>query len=377
MLTILAAMSLAQAPHGAAVLTVSPKWALTVKASLGGRQLNLLFDSGAERTVFPLRSQVRGIGWLRATDSGGGMPYEWMKPPRLDLGGTEIPLEAPLVWDLPIFKEGLDGLPLDGILGRDVIAKYVWLVDIQNASLEVWLPSDDAARGAVRRLRQSAGTPIDVLPLKRGVSGELLLAFTAIGGIGSTAFDTATSTISLASTSVKGLLRQAVGPREIQTPHGTEKRQQELTPRLTFGRRSLLFPLYDMAPAGSAGTIGPRALGASAFVLDGVGNRLYLSNSGGMSPEEQFLKELTGLDFIVRGSRVSLARNGRAPSDPPTYVEVRAINGIPMGRLMQALKAADARSLSVVAQLAKDCQKEVRLQVFSDGKTSNVTYERP
>jgi hypothetical protein len=115
----------APAPGAVSVTAGSP---LLVDAHLNGMPLTLLVDTGATRTVIAPDVLARaGIDAaqgrpVKIVGVGGSAEGREVMVPRLEVAGTALGPLGVLAHDVP-------GLPVDGLLGRDVLDRFILTID--------------------------------------------------------------------------------------------------------------------------------------------------------------------------------------------------------------------------------------------------------
>ncbi len=266
------------------VVALEPDSRPIARVGLGvGEPRRFLLDSGSSITLISgvcadaLGLERRPYGsTFELTGSGGASVRlgEYVRLEWLDIGALVVHSPAVAVMDDPVLAQA----GVDGILGQDLLARLVLVVDMQRDRVHI-LPS--CGTEAIRALLAQTGagedawttTPLELRPCP-------FATWAAVGGRQPVEFeiDTGSGDTSLPESAIAALGLECVGLRMSGGVGGN------FTENLYRLEDSGLFGLEGgldvTASPRESGLIGMNVLGARPFVLDGPGRALWLQRGG-------------------------------------------------------------------------------------------------
>jgi hypothetical protein len=333
----------------------------SVEAKVGGHRLTLLIDSGVDSTVLTPRAycQVTGKSLPDGMSEDG---VESESEFDLQLGGVSIGRTRITGWNLPILRQPIDNLRVDGLLGRDILMDRVCVIDYLTRRFRVFkantspetLASVYSAYGAMFRPGRG-GT----------VEDGYTISVSSGNWQGWMQLDTGASQLAIQQDVITRIPHIRVGSNEVASPLGSARRDVVLLSSLDAGI-TLPFPRGTLTYRTDigGGVVSPNTLGLWAIALLPTGHVGFWASSDPDVRITGALRRIFGLPLNARKGRLYLmdTRAGALGRER----EIISLQGKPAEYWLRVVKDNVPSARSKLFDLAWDAQGARILTIRGD-----------
>jgi PDZ domain/Aspartyl protease len=354
------------------------KWILVPVRVNGGPQSWFILDTGADASgIGQSRAKELGLqfkGALEATGTGGSSQMGLAKNLAFDLPGVAVPTRVVAIVPLDALAPAL-GRPLDGVLGYDVLSRFVVRIDYARKTVTLYAPGKfhGPGHGATLPITFAGNTPSVrakiLLPGREPIETSLTID-TGSGGFDLSApFVRAHHVLASVGKTISSLT-WGVG--------GKAERVEGRIAGLEFGPYTLRQPVtgFSRATRGSfasadlGGNIGGSILSRFTVTLDYPHQRLYLEPNSHF--DEPFKADGSGLLLFAKGADFRRFEVEMVVANSPG-----AEAGIERGDIIAAIDGRPAKDFTLpqIEEMFRQDGRAFRLTIERDGRRFDVTLK--